>query len=243
MATDHSQASDQQLQPSQSHPPPERGRPRWRLLRLRGADVGLVYGTIVVGLGLALAWAPTRFAGRFVVHSSTNLANLRLHPLFVLFVSAFVESSLPQLLLVPVLIGAYTAVQRWLGRAAAIVTGVFGHVGATLGVATVLTVGIAHGRIALSVAHVADVGVSYGLVTVFGLLTAHVPRPWRGAYAAALSAVLAVLLVLDRSFTDLGHALAWLIGLGLALLVTRAFTSTAPNGHALPTTPTDPETQ
>lgn len=37
-----------------------------------------------------------------------------------------------------------------------------------------------------------------------------------------LSLVFAAGLVLGRSFTDLGHACAWLIGLGLAVLVVRA---------------------
>jgi hypothetical protein len=56
---------------------------------------------------------------------------------------------------------------------------------------------------------------------VAGLLLAWVPRRWLTLYATAISALLATALLLDRTFNDLSHAVAWLIGLGLALLVTR----------------------
>jgi hypothetical protein len=107
------------------------------------------------------------------------------------------------------------------------VTEVIGHVGATLVVATALTAGIVHGRIALAEVAATDVGVSYGLVTVAGLLAARVSPRVSGAYRALLSAALVGALLFGRSFTDLGHLVGWLLGLGLALLVSRARRATA----------------
>jgi hypothetical protein len=211
----------------------------------RGRDVALIYAAIVVTTTTILAIVPRAAATRFVLDSSTNLANLREHPPLVLVLSAFMQPSPVELLILPPLVWAYGALQHWLGRAATIITAVFGHIGATLFVATILAAGIAKGRITTSTAHVADVGASYGLATVAGLLVARVPRRWRTLYTTAISALLAAVLLLDRTFTDLGHAVAWLIGLGLALLVTRAeYAATtqetgrrcgrAPSGHASP---------
>jgi hypothetical protein len=73
-----------------------------------------------------------------------------------------------------------------------------------------------------SQAHAADVGVSYGLVAAAGLLTARVPRRWARLYVAGMSVLFAVGLLVNRTFTDLGHAAAWVIGLGLALVAWRA---------------------
>jgi hypothetical protein len=96
----------------------------------------------------------------------------------------------------------------------------------------VLTAGIVHGRIALSEATATDVGVSYGLVAVLGLISASfvrdVTRRW---YLTALTAGFVLALVAGRSFTDLGHLVAWSLGLALALLVHRARTA-VPAGPA-----------
>jgi hypothetical protein len=187
-----------------------------------GSDLALVYAGVVIVLAIALTLVPERVAHRFVLDSSTNLVNLRAHPPYVLLVSAFVEPSIWQLWVVVPLLVVYRELQRWLGRAAVVITAVLGHIGATLFVSTILTAGIAHGRASLSQAHVADVGVSYGLVAALGLLAERVPDRWRHWYSTGFSAVFAFLLVAFRGFTDLGHLCAWLIGLGLAVLVGRA---------------------
>jgi hypothetical protein len=171
-------------------------------------------------------------ANRFVVDSSTNLVNLRAHPPFVLVVSAFVEPSVWQLWILVPLLPAYTELQRWLGRAAVVITAVLGHVGATLFVSTILAAGVAHGRTQLSVRNATDVGVSYGLVAVLGLLAARVPRRRRFWYVMGLTVGFAVALIGWRGFTDLGHMSAWVIGLGLAVVVHRAGAAPAAVGAA-----------
>lgn len=194
-----------------------------------GRDVALVYSGILVATAVVLAVLPRATADRWVLECSTNLVNLRQHPPLVLVVSAFVQPAPVELVIVPPLVWVYGAVQRWLGRAATIVVAVLGHVGATLFVATILAAGIAKGRITASAAHVADVGASYGLLAAAGLLVARIPRRWMPAYLIVLSGPLAAGLVFGRTFTDLGHVVAWFVGLGLALLVTRA--RQAPSGR------------
>ncbi len=189
---------------------------------LAGRDVAVVYALVVAALAVSISLLPGHRAEQVVLNSSTNLDNLRSHPPFVLLVSAFVVPSLWHLWVLVPLVWAYGTLQRWLGRAATVVTAALGHVGATLFVATILTAGIAHGRISLSVGHAADVGVSYGLASCAGLVTAHLPRRRAWVYATVVSAVLGGLLLEDRGFTDLGHLTAWAIGLGLALVVDRA---------------------
>jgi hypothetical protein len=189
---------------------------------LGGSDLTVAYAGVVCVLAVALTVLPERVADRFILDSSTNLVNLRTHPPFVLVVSAFVEPTIWQLWIVVPLLVVYGVLQRWLGRAAVVITAALGHVGATLFVATIISAGIAHGKIALSQAEAADVGVSYGLVAAMGLLAAWVPRRWTPWYTAGWSAAFVVALVVGRSFTDLGHACAWSIGLGLAVLVHRA---------------------
>ncbi len=189
---------------------------------VRESDIALVYGGMVIGVAVVLAFAPQSVHDKFVLNSSTNLANLRDHPLYVLAVSAFVVSSVFGLVLVPPLMIAYAAAQRWLGRLAAIIAGVFGHFGATLFVATLLVAGIRDRVVTAAVAREPDVGVSYGLAAVCGLLTAYVPVRWRRWYFGAAAIVLGVPLVASRTFTDVGHATAFVIGLGLARIAHRA---------------------
>ena len=187
----------------------------------RGRDVALGYGLLVVVVALCLAVAPAAVADRVISSSSTNLVNLRQHPPFVMVVSAFVEPSLWDLWIVVPAVWALGGVQRWLGRAAVLVVGVLGHVGATLFVSTVLTAGIAKGRVALAEATATDVGVSYVMVTALGLLAART-QDMRRWYVGGLGTFFVASLLVARSFTDLGHLVAWVLGLGLALLVSRA---------------------
>jgi hypothetical protein len=92
---------------------------------------------------------------------------------------------------------------------------VYGHVVATLLVFAGLVAGLSLHRLCRAVASAADVGPSYGAVTVLGALLATFPLPharrWQiVAVAAALAAVL-----LDRTFTDVGHAVALLLGFAI----------------------------
>ncbi|MEZ0164614.1 rhomboid-like protein [Kineococcus sp. LSe6-4] len=187
----------------------------------RGLDLAVLHTLAVLGVFLVLHTQSPAEGARFVQESSTNLANLRRSPARVLVLSAVVVPHPAGLLVLLPLVAGLVAVQRWLGRVATVVAFGFGHVGASLVVATVLAAGLTHGRLDPSVARAPDVGVSYGLACLLGLLGARVPRWARVPWVVLPSAGLALVLVLAPDFTALGHLVALLIGFGLAVLVHR----------------------
>lgn len=185
----------------------------------RGRDVGIVYGLIVVVASTWIALHSDLTVRRLVENVSTNLDNMRAHPIAVLVASAFVVSPLTQLVLVPVVVVVFGIVQRWLGRIALIAIWVFGHVGATLFVMAMeinaLYRHIAHFSIVIK----PDVGVSYGMAAAIALLCARVPRRWRLPYGLVCLAATGAMLAIWPDFTSLGHLTAIVIGLGTAAAV------------------------
>lgn len=191
------------------------------LATVRHSGIALGYAAIVVVLAVTLAALPAHVAATVLDVSSTNLANLREYPLWVLVGSAFVTDGLGDLWVVPFLLVGYAYAQRTVGRVATVFVAVVGHVGATLAVATLIRAGIAHGALARSVERASDVGVSYGLACVGAFLVAAVPARWRIRYAVALVVAFVGPMAFGVTFTVLGHAIALTLGFGLALLATR----------------------
>lgn len=201
---------------------------------VHGRDIAVVYAGIVVAVTVVLALLPPAVHAAVVNHTSTNLDNLRHHPISSLVLSAFVLGSPLELAEIPLLVWAYGAVQRALGRGSTVVTGVFGHAGATLFVAVLIATGVTHGLVHPAVTHAEDVGVSYGLAAAAALCVLTMPRRWRLPYALALSAVLVVALLLVHTFTDVGHATAFCVGLCLALVVAAARRAAEPPPAGIP---------
>ena len=195
----------------------------WNRLRelWRGRDAVVVYVILVVVISILVAVQPPALLRDIVQTSSTNLVNLRQRPLAVLFVSPFVVSPVSGLWIVAPMIVGYGELQRWLGRASALVIGVLGHVGATLFVATIEITQLAKGRVGFSIAVSPDVGVSYGLAAVAGILIVRVAETWRRRYIIASLIVIIGQFLILRNFTGLGHLTAWLIGLAVAVPVSR----------------------
>ncbi|MEW1958484.1 rhomboid-like protein [Kineococcus sp. NPDC059986] len=187
----------------------------------RGVDLAVLYVLVVLGVFIALHTQSHADRARFVQESSTNLVNLRRSPFRVIVLSSVVVPGKTGLLILVPLAAGLVVLQRWLGRLATIVAFGFGHVGATLVVATVLAAGLTHGRLDPSVARAPDVGVSYGLACIVGLLVARVPRWARVPCALLPLAGLGAVLLLEPDFTALGHIVALVIGFGLAVLVHR----------------------
>lgn len=185
----------------------------------RGRDVGIVYGLIVIIASTWIGLQPDPVVRQLVENVSTNLNNMRSHPLEVLFASAFVVSPLTQLLLVPVVVFVFGIVQRWLGRTALIAIWVFGHVGATLFVMSMEITALYRHIARFSITVKPDVGVSYGLAAAIGLLAAWVPRRWRVWYALGCLVATCGMLAIWPDFTSLGHLTAIIIGLGMAAAV------------------------
>lgn len=195
------------------------------------SDLAIGYAVVLVGVTVVLLiLGPTTYDD-VVAASSTNLANLRERPLTVLLASAFVVSSPWGLWLLPFLTLVYAAAQRWVGRIATVVVAAFGHIGATLVVATGLAAGIAHGNLSrANVLHEIDVGVSYGLVCLAAFVVVRIPRRWRPLHLCVLIGYVALPLILDPSFTGIGHCVALTIGGLLALLVARVARATDATG-------------
>jgi hypothetical protein len=191
----------------------DRGDDRWARRQVRGLwrgrDVALVYTVFVVVISV-------------VASTSTNLANLRQRPLSVLVASAFVISPVAGLWVLAPTIVAYGALQRWLGRSSTILVAVLGHVGATLFIAAIEITSITKGLVGFRIAISPDVGVSYGLAAVGGVLVARVTGAWQKPYVIASVIVVIGQLLLLRDFTGLGHATAWLIGVAIAIPISRA---------------------
>lgn len=204
---------------------------------IRSSDVAIGYGVIVVGVVTVLSVLGGDAYRHVVAESSTNLANLRARPWAVLVTSAFVVSSPFGLWIVPLLMLGYAAAQRWVGRFGSIVVGAFGHIGATLVVATLLSAGISHGWVARIVVHETDVGVSYGLACVAAFLVSRLPARWRLLYVGVLLAYFVGPLAWGPSFTGVGHTVALTLGGLLAILVNRvARSATAADGRMSPAT-------
>lgn len=190
------------------------------------SDVALGYAGVVLAV---FAWVEISADPSIVANASTNLTNLTNHPVQVLLASAFVVSQPADLIALPVLVVVYALAQRKLGRAATLVTIAIGHVLATLCVAVLLATGIFHGLLQPSIATVVDVGFSYGLACVSGVLRPFVDRRSQAWYVAGLLALWSwpvllgspMLRLTTTSFTDAGHTLALLTGLGLSTLAAR----------------------
>src|SRR5271168_3225456 len=94
---------------------------------------------------------------------------------------------------------------------------VTGHIGATLLVAIGLTAAIEFGWLPLSVSRASDVGVSYGALAVLGALTAAIPQRWRPAWIGWWLPVGIAAAALGDDFTDVGHAVALVLGMLVSL--------------------------
>ena len=148
--------------------------------------------------------------------------------MLVLVVSAFLVSSPLSLWIMPLLFWGYSSAQRWVGRTATVLVAVFGHVFATVFVALLLGAGIANHALSRGIARQPDVGVSYALVAVAGLLVFRLPAHRRTRRLLLGTLALLVLLAASRTFTDLGHLTAWLIGLSMGTVGARMSGAPAP---------------
>lgn len=198
---------------------------------LRGRDVALAYAAVVAGSSVVLFSQSGDRADRLVLAASTNLDNLQHHPLVVLVVSAFVLPSPWALTVLPVLVWAYGVAQRRLGRVQTLLVAGTGHLVATVLVAFALATGVAQHLLDRRLTHEPDVGVSYGLAAVLGVLVHELPPRLRLPVGIGATLALVATALVSETFTDLGHLLAWGIGVALgALLGAHDARATPPTG-------------
>ncbi|MEV6161419.1 rhomboid-like protein [Streptomyces sp. NPDC052052] len=153
------------------------------------------------------------FEAEFLRRRSTNLHELSRNPVRVLITSAFwIDSShwLPYAVLYTVF---HASAERWLGTLRWLAVVVMSHVLATLVSEGVVAWAIRNGEVPPSAAHTLDIGVSYALAGVIGVLTYHIPPPWRYVYLFAVLVFYGIPLAAGPAFTDVGHFTAVLIGL------------------------------
>ncbi|MFJ7998790.1 rhomboid-like protein [Streptomyces sp. NPDC096310] len=162
---------------------------------------------------VALHWMSPDFEEDFLRQRSTNIHELSTDPVRVLIASAFwIDGGtwLPYAVLYTVF---HAPAERWLGTARWLAVVVLAHVGATLVSEGVLGWAVHHGHAPLSAVNTLDVGVSYALAGVIAVLTYRIPRPWHLPYLAVVLIFFGTPLIVGRTFTDLGHFAAVLIGL------------------------------
>ncbi|MFB7662991.1 rhomboid-like protein [Kitasatospora sp. NPDC056138] len=150
----------------------------------------------------------------FLAKRSTNIAQLRSHPLHALIASAVWTAQADFLFYFVIFHVFHVPAERWLGTLRWLTVALTAHVLATFISEGVIAWGVGQGRLPPKLAHTVDVGVSYALAGVEGVLTYRFAGRWRWAYAGGLLLFYLVPLVRSHTFTDLGHFCAVLIGLG-----------------------------
>jgi hypothetical protein len=172
---------------------------------------------------LSLTTLSDRLAQRLLLLESTTPRNLEHEPLQVLICSAFwidadaVGTTLTVLAVVAVMVPA----ERWLGTRRWLAVFAAGHLGATLATAGVTAVAVGL-KLLAGLPEVVDVGVSYGLLAVAGVLTFRwASARVRWAWAVTGLVLLGTLVTVDEAAVDIGHLIAFLIGLGSWPLIRR----------------------
>jgi hypothetical protein len=186
------------------------------LSRLARVRMTLGYATALVIVSIVLLVLGPRARAQVVGQASTNLHNLAHGHLATLFGSAFVTDSGPIYYWLPWLVCLLALAELiWRSGRLAMVF-VTGHIGTTLLVATGLTAAIELRWLPLSIARASDVGMSYGAVAVLGALTAAIPRRWQPAWIGWWVPAGVVSAIVASDFTDVGHAVALLLGMVVA---------------------------
>ncbi len=183
------------------------------LARLALIRVTAAYVVIVTCVTVALYVLGPLVQDRVISHVSTNLHNLSHGHVGTLLDSAFVVDAGPIYVWLPGLVCLLAVAELMWGSVRLVVAFVVGHVGATLLVAAGLTAAVELGCLPLSVSRATDVGMSYGAAALLGSLTTAIPRRWRPTWFGWFLAVGAAMVAVGRDFTDVGHAVALILGM------------------------------
>ncbi|WP_307839414.1 MULTISPECIES: rhomboid-like protein [unclassified Streptomyces] len=186
---------------------------------VRSAPGTSVWLTVLFVTTVALHHMSPEFEQEFLRRRSTNLHELSRHPVRVLVASAMWTdggSWLPYVVLYSVF---HARAERWLGTARWLAVCAAAHVLATLLSEGMLAKAIRDGLAPRSAADTLDVGVSYALSGVVAVLVYRIRPPWRYGYLAGVAVFYTVPLVAAPTFTDFGHFVSFLVGLGCYPLV------------------------
>lgn len=189
-----------------------RARP-WVVAYLTSAPATFLYLLVVATTASVIGSSRSEVDEELLRGHSSNLAALAQDPLHGLVQSAFWVEGWTMFLVALVLAVALAPVERWLGTTRWLVVFLLGHVVTSLCVAGALWVAIDTGRASPGLRDVVDVGVSYGFAAIAGVFAHRLPRRLAVAYAAVVAGALLVALAVSGTFTDLGHLIAFAIGL------------------------------
>jgi hypothetical protein len=178
--------------------------------------VTVSYAVILVGVTTTLSVLGPSAADRVFRHASTNLHNLNHGHVGTLLGSAFVVDAEAPYMWLPGLI-CLMGVAELLWRSGRLVVGfAVGHIGATLLVAVGLATAVKLAWLPVSITRAEDVGMSYGATAVLGTLTGAVPRRWRATWIGGWLGVGVAVVSVTSDFTDVGHAVALVLGMVVA---------------------------
>ncbi|WP_123027868.1 rhomboid-like protein [Mycolicibacterium stellerae] len=180
------------------------------LARIR---VTVAYAAILTGVTSVLMALGPRVQTRVISHASTNLHNLSHGHLGTLLFSAFVIEAGPIYVWLPGLMCLLAVAELMWRSRRLVVAFAAGHIGATLLVAVGLTAAVELGWLTTDVTRATDVGMSYGASAVLGALSGAIPRRLRPAWTGWWLAVAAAVVAVNRDFTDVGHAVALVLGI------------------------------
>lgn len=144
---------------------------------------------------------------------STNLHHLASDPIRVLITSLLWldgASWWPYLVMFCLFLAP---AERWLGPLRFVIAGLVAHV-----VATYLSEGFLYWQIQEAMVsprylNARDIGVSYVVVGMVGLLTYHIVKPWRWLYLLVMLGWAGIAVLVNPTFTPVGHLTALLVGL------------------------------
>jgi hypothetical protein len=185
-----------------------------RLLMLR---VTIVYGLILVCVNATMLALGPVMQYRLFQYASTNLHNLSHGHVGTLIGSAFVVDAGPIAEWLPGLLCLLGLVELLWGSLRLLVAFAVGHVGATVLVAAGLAGAVSWGWMSAVVTQAEDVGMSYGAMAALGAITVALPRRWRVSWIGWWLAVGVAVIAMDRDFTDVGHVVALMVGMLVAI--------------------------
>lgn len=183
------------------------------LSRVVTVRVTVAYAAIVTAVSAAMLTLSPEVHDRIIRHASTNLHNLSHGRVQTLLGSAFVVDAGPIYVWLPGLVCLMGLGELLWRSRRLIVAFVVGHVGATLLVALGLTAAVEFGWLPGSVTRATDVGMSYGAAGVLGSVTGAIPQRWRPAWVGWWLAVAIAVAAAGQDFTDIGHAVALILGM------------------------------
>lgn len=178
--------------------------------------VTVAYAVILLGVTTTLSVLGPTAWDRVIRHASTNLHNLNHGHVGTLLGSAFVVDAGAPYLWLPGLVCLLGVAELFWRSGRLVVAFAVGHVGATLLVAAGLAAAVKLAWLPVAITRAEDVGMSYGATAVLGTLTGVVPHSWRSAWIGWWLAVGAAVVWLSSDFTDVGHAVALVLGMVVA---------------------------